>query len=70
MKRTVVFKDDRGDDGVAEAARFIGMYGGCVPGSRPWQVLRETIDGYDELADDDLSEVFVKALKLLLGRYE
>lgn len=65
MKRGFQFTDDRGDGGVAEAARFVGAWAGCVPRSREWKALARTVAGFEDMEDEDLGEAYKDALSLL-----
>lgn len=68
MKRSFVFTDDRGDGGLAEAARFVGAWAGCVPDSPEWKALVKTIEGFDDLDDDDCAVAYEEALAFLQAR--
>jgi len=68
MKKGIQFTDDRGDGGLAEAARFVGAWAGCVPGSPAWKALLKTLPGFDDLDDNEKTEVYAAALTLLTAR--
>ena len=68
MKQGTIFTDDRGDGGVAEAARFVGLWAGCVPRSKEWNTLVKTVPGYLDMGDDDLVQAYADALALLTRR--
>jgi hypothetical protein len=66
----VTFTEDRGDGGVAEAARYVGAWAGCVPRSAAWKALVRTIPGFDDLGDDEdeYAAAYEQALRLLIDR--
>lgn len=67
----VEFEDKTHENTTAEdeAARFIGLYSGCVPGSAAWKALAKTVPGFTDLDDEECMIAFDAAVAIFAKRH-